>query len=171
MIARAVLARRDVAAAIFDDHFHHERDVVGQRRDHMVLVDDIDIGIGLDIGAGDHARRVFLDGDDARRLAMILDDQRLDVEDDVGHVFEHAGNGGEFVLGAADLDLRDRAAFQAGQEHAPQAVADGHAEAALEGLGHKLAVCARQGGGVNIDDAGKLETAPTNVHRFSPCWV
>ena len=53
------------------------------------------------------------------------------------------GHRGELVLGAVDLDLRDRAAFQAGEQDAAQAVADRHAEAALERLGDELAVGAR----------------------------
>ena len=44
-----------------------------------------------------------------------------------------------------DFDLRDRAAFQAGKQNAAQAVADRHAEAALERLGDELAVGRRQG--------------------------
>ena len=71
---------------------------------------------------------------------MVLHHQRLDVEHDVGHVLDHAGQRGELVLGAVHLDLRDRAAFQAGQQNAPQAVADRDAEAALERLGDELAV-------------------------------
>ena len=56
VVARAVLGRGDVAAAVLDDHFHHERHVVGQRGEHVVLVDDLDVGIGLDVGAGDQRR-------------------------------------------------------------------------------------------------------------------
>ena len=46
----------------------------------------------------------------------------------------------DLVLHALDLDAGDGAAFQAGQQDAAQAVADGHAEAALERLGDELAV-------------------------------
>ena len=42
------------------------------------------------------------------RFAVVLDDQRLDVQDDVGHVLDDAGDRGELVLDAVDLDLRDR---------------------------------------------------------------
>ena len=58
------------------------------------------------------------------RLAVVLHHQRFDVEHDVGDVFDDAGDRGELVLGAVDLDLRDGAAFQAGKQHAAQAVAD-----------------------------------------------
>ena len=76
----------------------------------------------------------------AGRIAVVLDDQRLDVEHDVGDVFDDARDRGEFVLRAVDLDLRDGAAFEAGEQDAAQAVADRRAEAALERLGDELAV-------------------------------
>ena len=46
----AVLARRDVAAAVFDDHFHHERHVVGERGQDVVRVEHFDRFVGFDIG-------------------------------------------------------------------------------------------------------------------------
>ena len=45
-----MLGGRDVAAAVLDDHFHHERHVVGQRGEHVILVDDLDRFVGLDVG-------------------------------------------------------------------------------------------------------------------------
>ena len=80
------------------------------------------------------------------------------------NVFQHAGNRRELVLRAADLDLRDCAAFEAGKQHATQAVADRRAEAALERLRDELAVGASERRRIDIDDAGKLEAAPTNMH-------
>ena len=74
------------------------------------------------------------------QLAGVLDHQALDVEDDVGHVLDDAGDRADFVLHALDLDAGDGAAFEAGEQDAAQAVADGHAEAALERLGVELAV-------------------------------
>ena len=90
--------------------------------------------------AVDHAALVAVDADGARLLAGVLDHQALDVEDDVGDVLDDAGDGGDLVLHALDLDAGDGTAFQAGQQDAAQAVADGHAEAALERLGDELAV-------------------------------
>ena len=52
-----MLAGGHVAAAVLDDHLHHERHVVGQRGEHVVLVDDLDRFVGLDVGAGDRRRR------------------------------------------------------------------------------------------------------------------
>ena len=64
--------------------------------------------------AGNPPRRVLLDAQDAGRLAVVFHDQRFDVEHDIGDVFDHAVDRGEFVLGVVDFDLRDGAAFQAG---------------------------------------------------------
>ena len=63
---------------------------------------------------------------------------------------------GEFVLRVVDFDLRDGAAFQAGKQHAAQAVADRRAEAALERLGDELAVGRGQGGRFAGHCAGQL---------------
>ena len=70
-----------------------------------------------------------------RALALHLERDRLDVEDDVGHVLAHARDRRELVQHAVDLDRGDRGALQRRQQHAAQRVAERHAEAALERLG------------------------------------
>ena len=40
----------NVAAAVFDDHFHHERHVVGERGQDVVLVEHFDRFVGFDVG-------------------------------------------------------------------------------------------------------------------------
>ena len=166
---RAVLGGRHVAAAVLDHHLDHERHVVGQRGDDVVAVDHLDRFVGLHVGAGHHAALVALDADDLGRFAVVLDDQRLDVEHDVGHVFDHAGQRGELVLRALDLDLRDRTAFQAGKQNPPQAVADGRAEAALERFGDELAVGRRSSDLVIANHrAGKFQPTPSNMHMTRP---
>ncbi len=57
---------------------------------------------------------------------------------------KHAGDRREFVLGTADLDLRDGAAHQAAQQHAAEAVADAGTETTLERFGDELAVGCRK---------------------------
>src|SRR6185369_6689207 len=97
-----------------------------------------------------------------------FDNERLEVEDDVGHVFDHAGDGGEFVLHALNLHAGDRAAFEAGEQNPPQAVADRDAEAAFKRLGYELAI--RRGRGLRLgrELAGEFQTSPTNTHESSP---
>src|SRR5271157_1140456 len=69
------------------------------------------------------------------------------------------------MLNALDLDLGDRAAFQAGEQDPPQAVADGMAEAALEGLDVELAERIGQGLAAADDPAGQFEATPTDTHQ------
>src|SRR5262249_27247068 len=129
-----VFIRGTVASAVLNCHLHHERHIVGQSRDDVLGVNDMNIRVGDDVGALDHALVVPLNTDGARRITVVFDNQALDVEDDVGHVLDDAGNGADLVLYALDFDTGDRAAFEAGQQHAAQAVADRDAETALERL-------------------------------------
>src|SRR5271157_1175207 len=133
----------------------------------MVAIDDLDLIVGLDVSPRDLAAGVLLDADHSGLLAVVLDHQRLHIEHDVGHVVQHAGQRGEFVLGAVQFDLSHGAPFQAGKENATQAVADGHAEPALERFHRELAVGARQGRTVCANLTGQLESAPTNTHGYS----
>ena len=71
----------------------------------------------------------------------------------------------DLVLHALDLDAGDGAAFQAGQQDAAQAVADGHAEAALERLGDELAVGVGQRGAVADHAVGQFQTTPSDSHE------
>src|SRR5258706_7183138 len=64
-------------------------------------------------------------------VAVQLQGNLLQVEDDVGRVLDHAGNRRELVQHAVDLDGGDGRAFNRGQQHAPEGVADGGAEAAV----------------------------------------
>ena len=58
-----------------------------------------------------------------RAVALHLDGDVLDVEDDVGHVLAHAGDRGELVQHAVDVHRLHRRALQRGEENAPQRVA------------------------------------------------
>ena len=88
----------------------------------------------------DDAMLVAVDADRLRLVAGVLDDEAFDVEDDVGHVFDDAGDRADLVLHALDFDAGDGTAFEAGQQDAADAVAHGDAEAVLEGFGVELAV-------------------------------
>jgi hypothetical protein len=74
------------------------------------------------------------------------------------------------VVRAFELDVGDGGSFQAGEEDTPEAVTDGGAEAALEGLGHEFPIGV--GGNVRITDnpGRQFQTTPTNSHvKFSFC--
>ena len=64
----------------------------------------------------------------------------LQVEHDVGHVLDHAGQGAEFVLRAVDFHRGDGGAFERGEEHAAERIADRVAVTGLKGFGDELGV-------------------------------
>src|SRR5262249_13997307 len=67
-----------------------------------------------------------------------------------------------------DLHRGDRGALERAQEHAPERVAQGGPEAALERLGDELAVGLREGLGVDLHPPGLDEIAPVlRVECFS----
>ena len=82
-----------------------------------------------------HGEREF-----ARFVIGGLEFNLLQVEHDVGHVLDDAGQRGEFVLRAVDLHRGDGGAFERGKEHAAERIADGVAVAGLKGLGDELGV-------------------------------
>ena len=79
---------------------------------------------------------LLLDHHALRAVALHLDGDVLDVEHDVGHVLAHARDRRELVQHAVDVHRLHRGALQRRQQDAPQRVAERHAEAALERLGH-----------------------------------
>jgi DNA-directed RNA polymerase sigma subunit (sigma70/sigma32) len=112
------------------------------------------------------AALVPIDPQRFRLGAVVLDDKRLDVQDDVGDVLDDAGNRRELVLHPLHLDARDRAALEARQQDAAQAVADRDAESPLERFGDEFRVSRRRSIGIGNEAAGKLQTSPTNSHRM-----
>ena len=64
----------------------------------------------------------------------------LQIEDDIGDVFDDAGQSGEFVLRAGDFHRGDGGAFERGKQHAAKRVAHGVAVAGFKRLGDELGV-------------------------------
>ena len=105
------------------------------------------------------------DGFDA--FADHLERNLLQVQDDVGGVFDNARDGAEFVIHAFDADRGDGGAFDARKQHAAQRIADGGTETALERLGGELPVTLRQGLGVSDQTFGFLK-ALEHTFYFTP---
>jgi hypothetical protein len=69
------------------------------------------------------------------RLVLLAGEhQLLEVQDDLGDVLDDALHRGELVLVPLDLDAGDGRARDGRQQRAPQRVAEGVAEAGLQGL-------------------------------------
>jgi hypothetical protein len=73
----------------------------------MVGVEDLDVVPGLDLAGAHFAGPGRAQPHPLRALAMHPEADALDVEDDVGHVLEHAGERGELVEDAFDLHRGD----------------------------------------------------------------
>src|SRR5581483_10474283 len=95
-------------------------------------------------------------------LAAELERHLLQVEDDIGRVFNHSGDGLKLVQHAFDFDRGDGRALDRGEQHAPQRIADGGAEAAFEGLRPDAAVLVAERLGVYREALGFLKTFPKN---------
>src|SRR5262249_45627481 len=119
-----ILVGGAVAAAVFDRHLHHEGHVIGQRGDDVLGVDDFDMLVGGNIRALDSTCPVAFDADRLGLLTGVLHHQALDVQDDVRDVLDDAGNGANFVLNPLDLNARDGAPLEAGEQNAAQTIAE-----------------------------------------------
>ena len=74
----------------------------------------------------------------------------LDVQHDVRHVFPNAGNAAELVQHAVDLHRGNGGALQRGQQDAANRIAQRHAEAAFQRLGHDKGGARRIGPGLEL---------------------
>ena len=152
-----VLVGADVAAAALQPHLDREPAAFADGGDVHVAVEHFDVGVGLDLAAAHIARLIHGEADGFDSLAHDLEGNLFQVEDDIGGVFDHARNRAEFVLDAFDAHRRDGRAFDRAQQHAPQAVADGGAEAALKRLRREHAIPFRKGLGIGNQSFGFLE--------------
>src|SRR5208337_4809148 len=105
-----------------------------------------DVAGRLDVAGGDGAGAAALEDETLDALALHLDGDVLDVEHNVDDVLADAGDRRELVQHAIDVDRSDRGALQRREQHAPQRVAEGLAEAALERLGDACADGSRYAG-------------------------
>ena len=100
-------------------------------------------------------------------VAVELERNLLQVEDDVGRIFDHAGDRLELVQHALDADGGNSGALDRGEQGAAQGVADRGTEAALKRLRGELAVLVGEGFGVDGETLGLLETSPKHVYLLS----
>src|SRR5208337_1481758 len=134
-ILRAVAVGRDVALAGRHRELDAQVRALVQRADDEARVEDLDVAGRLDVAGGDGAGAAALEDETLDALALHLDGDVLDVEHNVDDVLADAGDRRELVQHAIDVDRSDRGALQRREQHAPQRVAEGLAEAALERLG------------------------------------
>ena len=123
-----------VAHSLLDGQRHLQLGSDGQSADVEVLVDYLHAAGRIQLPGGERPSAGTGEGQHLRQGIVHAHHQALDVEDDVHHVLLHAGDGGELVVYAFDPDRRDGGAGYAGQQRAPQGVAEGVAETRLQRL-------------------------------------
>ncbi len=120
-------------------------------------VEDLDVRIFFEIGGSDDARALLLEIESLRTAAVQLEGDLFEVENDVGHVLDHALQRGKLVQHAFDAHGRDGRALDGGEQDAPQRITDRGPEATLERLGDETPVVRSEGFGVVIELLGFLE--------------
>ena len=110
-----------------------------------------------------HGERKF-----ARFVISRFELNPLQIEHDVGHVFDHAGQRGEFVLRAGDFDRGNGGAFERGKQHAAERVSDRVAVAGFKGFGDEFGV-GFSGCALVLDEGLRhFKTTVTNWHFLKP---
>ena len=122
-----------------------------------VGVEDLDVRILFEVGGRDDARPLLLEVEGLGTGAVELERDLLEVEDDVGHVLDHALERRELVEHALDADGGDGRSLDRGEQDAPQRVTDRRAEAALERLSGEPPVVRGESLGIVIELLGFLE--------------
>ncbi len=135
-----ILIRADVAAAGFEAHFDVQLAALAHGGDVNVAIEHFHVGVGFDLAAAHGAWSFHVQAHGLDAIPAELEGNLFEVEDDVGGVFNDARYRAEFMLDAFDAHGGNGRAFNGAQQHAPQAVADGGAEAALERLGGEHAI-------------------------------
>src|SRR6266852_625603 len=159
-----VLVGRDVAAAALEAHLHVDLTAFADGANVDVLVEDLDIAVGFDHAGGDDTGLVGTEVEGLGAFTGELEGNLLEVQDDVGRVFDDAGDGLELVQNAFDADCGYCSAFDGREKSAAKGVADGGTEAALKGLRGELAVLVGDCFGVDCETLGLLKTSPKHVY-------
>ena len=130
---------RDIAAAALDAHFDVQLAAFADGCDVQISVEHFDVVVGLDLAAHDFARSLDIQTRDAHAFADHLERNLFQVEDDIGGVFDHAGNGAELMRHAIDTHAGDGGAFNGAKQHTAETGADRGSESAFERLCRELA--------------------------------
>src|SRR5439155_11729880 len=121
------------------------------------LVEHGEVGVFLDLRGGDWAGLFDVEIDGLGQVGIELDGDLLQVEDDVGGIFNHAGDRRKFVQHAFDLDGSDSGAFDGAEKRTTQGVAYGSAPAAFKRLRGKTRVLFGQRFELGRETLGFLE--------------
>ena len=163
-----ILVGGNIAAPTLEAHFHIELAAFGDRGDVDVLVQDLHVAVGFDHAAGHNAGLLGAQVQRLGALAVQLERNLLQVQDDVGCVLDHAGDGLELVQHALNAYCGYGGAFDGAQQRTAQCIADGGAEPALKWLRAELAKIVGQRLCVDCQPLRFLESSPQHRYLSSP---
>ena len=124
---------RHVATANADADGHLELGALGERRDDMLGIDELEFRGDFQVRAGDHAGALRGErGGSLLATGKGSEDETLDIQNNVGDILHDTRSGRELVLHALDLDGGCRSAVQGGQQDTTHAVTERLAIATLE---------------------------------------
>ena len=135
------LRGRDVAAPELGVELGREARLGVVERGEMQLgVDDLEIRGDLEVTRRDLAGALCVERDGAGAVAQGPEADLLDVEEELGRVLLHAGDGRELVLHLVDAHGDDGGAFERAEEDAAERVAHRRPVARVERLGDEARV-------------------------------
>src|SRR5207237_10570748 len=105
-----------------------------------VLVENLHVAIGFDHAGGDHTRLVSLQRNGLRIIAIQFEWNLLEIQDDVGGVFDDARNRLKLVENALDANRGDGRAFDGRAQNAAERVSNSGSETTLERLRIEFAI-------------------------------
>src|SRR5690349_6819777 len=114
-----------------------------ERADDLIGIQNLIALRKLNIAGGDFAFLVHTEGKFARLVLGRLKLDALQIEHDIGDIFDHARQSGEFVLCPRNFHCGDGSAFQRGQKHASKRITHGVAVARFKRFRDKLRVSIR----------------------------
>src|SRR5260221_1097325 len=130
----------DVAAAILDAHFDLQFAAFADGGDVHALVEHGEVCVFFDLRRSDRTGLLDVDVNGLGQVGVQLDGHLLQVEDDVGGVFDHASDRGKFVQHAFDFYRCDGCPFDGTDQCAAQRVTNGGTPTALKRLRGKTGV-------------------------------
>jgi hypothetical protein len=116
-----------------------------QRRDVRGRVEDFDVRVILEVGGRHDTRALLFEVERFRTFTVKLEGYLLEVENDVRHVLDDAGERRELVKNAFHANRRDSRPLDRGKQHAPERVTDGGTKTTLERLRNEATVVRREG--------------------------
>src|SRR5690554_712451 len=131
---------RLVAAAASHLELHLQLGALVDVGDDVLGIDDLDIVVEGDIPCGHDGRALLVQREHRLVAAVHLDRHVLEVQEDLDDIFLDAFDRAVLVIDAADLGFHHGTAGHGREQDTTQCVAQGVAEATLEGLEHDLRV-------------------------------